>query len=68
MLANSDIFEELENAEKVREGLKSDYEKASLKCLILIVKLLHNIRSNTVAVMKSQGIELIKPKLQKDVD
>lgn len=68
MLANADIFEELEAVEKVREGLKSEFEKAQLKCAVLTVKLLHNIRSNMVAVMKSQGIELIKPKIQKDIE
>lgn len=68
MLANADIFEELEAVEKVRDGLKSEYEKAQLKCAVLTVKLLHNIRSNMVAVMKAQGIELIKPKVKVDTD
>lgn len=62
MLANEDIYEELEAIELMREGLKSEYEKAQLKLAILTVKLLHNIRSNMVTVMKHQGIDLIKPK------
>jgi hypothetical protein len=66
MLANADIFEELEAIEKVRDGLKSEFEKAQLKGLVLTVKLLHNIRSNMVTVMKAQGIELVKPKIVKE--
>ena len=67
MLANADIFEELEAVEKVRDDLKSEFEKAQLKCAVLTVKLLHNIRSNMVTVMKSQGIELAKPKIKETV-
>jgi len=66
MLTNQDIYEEIEKIETIRESLKSEYEKAQLKGTVLLLKLLHNVRSNMVAVMKSQGIELIKPKLQQD--
>ena len=48
--------------EATREKLKDEYEKASLKGLTLIVKLLHNIRTNMVMVMKEQGIKLVEPK------
>jgi hypothetical protein len=66
MLANADIFDELEAIEKTREELKDPYQKAQLKCSVLTVKLLHNIRSNMVTVMKHLGIELIKPKVERD--
>ena len=65
MLTNKDIFEELEIMEKVRDGLKSDYEKSMLKGTILTIKLLHNMRTNVVAVMKKFGVELVKPAEQK---
>ena len=62
MLTNKDIHLETEYIESVREKLKDEYEKASLKSLVLIVKLLHNIRTNMVMVMKEQGIKLVEPK------
>jgi len=68
MLSNEDLYDELETIEKVREGLKSEFEKAQLKALVLGVKLLHNIRSNMVTVMKHQGIDLIKPKNKVEVE
>jgi hypothetical protein len=68
MLSNEDLYDELETIEKVREGLKSEFEKAQLKALVLGVKLLHNIRSNMVTIMKHQGIDLIKPKNKVEVE
>jgi len=68
MITNDDIFSEIEAMETVRAGLKSDYEKSMLKGEILMIRLLHNIRTNMVAVMKHQGIELVKAKQQKTQD
>lgn len=62
MLANEHIHAETEYMESVREKIKDEYQKASLKGLILIVKLLHNIRTNMVVTMKHEGISLVEPK------
>jgi hypothetical protein len=67
MLANKDIFKEIEVMEAVRDSLKSDYEKAMVKGQVLQVKLLHNMRTNMVAVMKAMkekgfNIEMVVPK------
>jgi len=64
MLANRDLFAEVEKMELVIAELTKkgkDYEASALKAQVLSLKLLHNIRANTVAVMKKFGIELIKP-------
>jgi len=63
MLKSPDIFKELASIEEVRKGLKSEYEKASLKCFDLILKLLHSIRTNQTQIMRAQGIQLVKPKV-----
>lgn len=67
MLANDDIFQEIKSAETVRESMKSEDEKAKLKMLIIIAKLLHNMRTNMVKVMKAMkekgyNIDLESPK------
>jgi hypothetical protein len=61
MLANKDIFKEVELAEKVRESSKDEIAKAQLKMQILTVKLLHNIRTNMVSVMRHNNIPLVEP-------
>jgi hypothetical protein len=65
MLANKHIYEEIKYIEDVREKIKDDYEKANLKAQVLIVKLLHNIRTNMVNVMKHQGIPLVESNIEK---
>jgi hypothetical protein len=61
MLSNRHIYSEVETAEKVREGLKSEYEKSMLKMAILNIKLLHNIRTNMTTMMKFFKIPLVEP-------
>lgn len=61
MVTNKDIYEELEGVEKIRVGLKDEFQKALIKLEELQVKLLHNIRTNIVTVMKAQGIKLVEP-------
>ncbi len=67
MLANKDIYEEIELAEKGREILKDEGMKILIKQAILQTKLLHNIRTNSTAIMKHFKIPLIEPK-NKPVD
>ena len=62
MLSNKDIHEELDYIETVRQGSKDADVQANLKALSLIIKLLHNIRTNIVTVMKHEGVELVAPK------
>jgi len=68
MLANQHIHEEIEEMEKIRANTKDDVAKAMIKSNILIIKLLHNIRTNMTEVMKSQGINLIKSKTVKTTE
>lgn len=65
MLKNDDIYQEIEAMEKVRDGIKDSTEKANLKAQILIIKLLHNIRTNMVTVMRHMGIKLVDSNRQK---
>ncbi len=67
MLSNRHIHEELEQAEKVRENLDSDYEKAMLKMAILNIKLQHNIRTNMTTIMKFFKIPLVEPEDKENV-
>jgi hypothetical protein len=62
MLKNDDIYSEIEALDAVIEDLKSPYERSMLKSQTLVLKLLHNVRTNQTLLMKSQGVELRKPK------
>ena len=64
MLSNKDLYEEIEKVDKIIEDPNADTAtilKGILKVGSLNAKLMHNIRTNTVAVMKKFGIELVKP-------
>jgi hypothetical protein len=67
MLANKHIYSEIELAEKIRENLDSDYEKAMLKMAILNIKLQHNIRTNMTTIMKFFKIPLVEPEDKESV-
>lgn len=65
MLSNKHLWEEIKEAENVIAQDKIDdvtFKKVQLKLDTLQLKLLHNLRTNTVAVMKHFKIEMIKPK------
>lgn len=71
MLTNKDLFEEIRNIENVIKELneKGDIKDAAqLKVLTLMVKLLHNLRTNMVAVMKHLNVDLVKPSRRSDDD
>lgn len=62
MLSNDHLYEELEkldNLIKDDEDLATS-EKAFIKSQTLIIKLLHNIRSNTFSMMKHMGLDTKK--------
>jgi len=58
MISNRDLHEELDKIEKAIENAESDYDKAMLKAQSLQVKLLYNIRTNMVTVMRSLNIQM----------
>lgn len=64
MIKSSDIFEEVQKALTEVEKDGSVYEKAQIRLLSIVVKLLHNVRTNQTEVMKKQGVELKKPEDQ----
>jgi hypothetical protein len=61
MITNSDIHEELKLIEEAGTNEKDPYKKSVLVGIKLIVKLLHNLRTNSVIQMKHAGIETTKP-------
>jgi len=64
MLSNKDLHAEIGSIDEQIEKLDNPYEKASLKASTLMLKLLHNIRSNQVTIMKNSGVSLIESKHQ----
>ena len=65
MLSNRDLYAEIEAIEKRMESLDDGSEKDALKIGTLQLKLLHNIRANTVTVMRHFNVELLKSPLGK---
>ena len=69
MIANRDLHTELEIIDKVIKEEKNDYKKAQLKAASLQIKLLSNLRTNMVTIMKHLDIsmkKLVDPQGQKD--
>lgn len=62
MLSNKNIYEDLKEVRQYLATEKDPHKKAVVKNQILIIKLLHNLRTNTVAVMKHLKIDLVKEK------
>ena len=60
MISTQDLFKEIKVIEEVVQNEKDAYKKASLKAQVLNLKLLHNIRTNTVLVMQKFGVEKVK--------
>ena len=65
MLSNRDLYAEIESIEKRMEAMEEGQAKDALKIGTLQLKLLHNIRANTVTVMRHFNIELLKSQLGK---
>ena len=65
MIRTNDLYKEIEDVENtikkdnitVQEAIKK-----GLKLGTLILKLLHNVRSNTLQIMKKLGADVIEPK------
>jgi hypothetical protein len=60
MIANRDLHLELEKIEKTIEAEKDEFNKAKLKALTLQIKLLSNLRTNMVTIMKHFKIPIKK--------
>lgn len=59
MISKKDLFEEIREMEKICDkDLKNENPKlwAQLKAQILTLKLLHNLRANSVKIMEKFGI------------
>lgn len=64
MISNDDIYKEINVVEKAIENKVSDddFKRMMLKLNTLQLKLLHNLRTNTVLVMKKFNVQTIEPK------
>ena len=63
MISTVDLFKEIKVMEEVVKTLQKagkDEGAANLKAKILTLKLLHNLRTNTVLIMDKLGIEKVK--------
>ena len=60
MLSNSHLYEELKKIDVAVKNEKDSFKACVLKIGDLILKLMHNIRTNQVEMMKKMGIELLK--------
>ena len=58
MLASRDLNSELDIMENVKADSFTEIEKLQLKCSILTLRLLRDIRSNQVLDLKSRGVVL----------
>ncbi len=63
MIRTDDLYKEIEVLETTVKNETDNYKKAMLKSQVLTLKLLHNIRTNTVRVMEKFGIEKVKPRV-----
>jgi hypothetical protein len=60
MLSNSHLWEELKKIDATIKNEKDSFKSCVLKIGDLMLKLMHNIRTNQVEMMKKMGIELLK--------
>ena len=60
MISTVDLFKEIKIMEEVTKTEKDAYKKATLKAQILNLKLLHNLRTNSVLVMEKLGVEKVR--------
>jgi len=58
MISNNDLHEELNIMKEVIEQTKDPYQKAILKAAELQIKLLYNIRTNMVTVMRHLNVPM----------
>lgn len=68
MLSNTHLHEELEKIIKVMTDDKdlNVYQKTMIMIGTLVLKLVHNIRTNQTMMMEKMGVEKIKPRTSRD--
>ena len=66
MISNKHLHQELEWLEGVCKKCTDDTTKALLKSNVLIIKLLHNMRTNQALSLRGSGIELIPSKREQE--
>ena len=66
MISNKDLHEELKVINDAIDQTEDPYQKAQLKCQELQVKLLYNIRTNMVTVMKHMGVTMKSNEIKKE--
>lgn len=63
MISTQDLYKEIEHYEALVTATGSiddqQYKKAMIKLSLLNIKLLHNIRTNTVQVMAKFGVDKV---------
>lgn len=60
MISTVDLFKEIKIMEEVTKNEKDPIKKANLKAAILNLKLLHNLRTNSVLIMEKLGVSKVK--------
>lgn len=68
MISTKDLYSEINILEEVVKTEKDELKKANLKASVLQIKLLHNIRTNMVLVMKKMGVEPVKPREKEEIE
>jgi len=66
MLSNKHIHEEIKKIDEVIDVEKNETAKANLKATSIVIKLLHNIRTNMVTIMRHFNINLVESKKEEE--
>jgi|WetSurSiteA1Bulk_404760.scaffolds.fasta_scaffold54611_2 hypothetical protein len=66
MLSNQHLYEELQQLEKICKKCPDEVTQALLKSNIIMIKLLHNMRTNQVVSMRANDIDLVQSKKRVD--
>lgn len=69
MLANKDLYQEIQTLESVIEKLDKEgnsYEAGMLKSQVLVLKMLQSIRTNQVLELRHNNVKLVDSKRPRD--
>lgn len=72
MLRSKDLNAEIEKLDNVasngKDGDETSINRAIVKGLALLLKMVRDIRTNQVLNLKKSGVELIKPQVEEKVE